>query len=251
MAKQRPTPRVAPKKTVKASPRPAAKPAVKPAAKPGKASSKAAGRTAPAVAAKKPSAVPAVPVPAQPKGLPPKAPVPAPPPARNLAVETFEKGFRAMQQRQFDQAAALFQEVIASWADEKELVERARVYLAVCARQVTPPDATPKSFEERVYAATLLVNKGAHQEGLTLLTALERERPQHDHVQYLLAVARAQLGDTPAALAHLRKAIGIKPSVRRLAAQDGDLEPLRTDPEFDVLLEASSRGPAGSERSGR
>ncbi|RPJ69498.1 MAG: hypothetical protein EHM24_18375 [Acidobacteria bacterium] len=163
----------------------------------------------------------------------------------------FEKGFRALQQRRFREAGELFTAVIAHYPDEKELLERTRVYLAVCARQAAPPDATPKTFEERLYAATLSVNRGAYDEGLSLLTSLEREQPENDHIQYLLAVVRAQRGEAEAALAHLQKAIDLRPSLRLQAGTDTDLEPLHDNDAFNSLLEAPPRPAVGRQRTGR
>ena len=246
MAKQRPTARVAPKKPVKSSPR-AARPAARAkAAAPAKAASRPSASTAPK---KKPvAAATATAPPLAPRGRTPTPPTAQP--GRNNAMEVFEKGFRALQQRQYAKAAELFNQVLTAYPEEKELHERVRVYLAVCARQTAPADATPKGFDERVYEATLSVNRGAFAEGLTLLTALEREQPEHDHIQYMLAVVRTQRGEPEAALIHLEKAIRLKPSLRLLAGQDLDLEPLHDDPAFEALLEAPPR-PAARERSGR
>ena len=253
MAKQRPNSRIAPKKLSKA-PAKIVKPAPKAAKAAHPARPPARRKAAPAPAAKK------TPAPAAKKTTGPAARNsassrrPAPPPPdltdRNLAVELFEKGFRSLQQRRFQEAAQLFNSVVVQYPDEKELIERTRVYLAVCARQAAPPDATPKTFEERVYAATLSVNRGAYDEGLSLLTSLEREQPEHDHVQYLLAVVRAQRGEAEAALAHLQKAIDLRPSLRLQAGTDTDLEPLHDSQAFNALLDPA-RPAAVRQRTGR
>ena len=63
------------------------------------------------------------------------APARAGPSSHDQAVEKFERGFQALQQRQFGKAAELLRAVLNDYADEKELQERARVYLAICERQ--------------------------------------------------------------------------------------------------------------------
>ncbi len=202
MAKQRPSSHVAPKKPSR-RPAKSAKPAPK-AAKAAHPSKTPARKAAAAPAAKKtpsPAAKRKI-VPAPRTGASMRKPAVSPArdlTDRNLAVELFEKGFRSLQQRRFQEAAQLFKTVVAQYPDEKELLERTRVYLAVCARHATPPDATPKTFDERLYAATLSVNRGAYDEGLSLLTSLERDQPEHDHIQYLLAVVRSQRGEAEAA----------------------------------------------------
>jgi tetratricopeptide (TPR) repeat protein len=255
MAKQRPSSRVAPKKLSKA-PAKAARPAAKAAkaAHAARAASAPSARRTPAPAAKKTPARAAKKTvrPAAKAGASPrKSALPAPDAGdRNMAVELFEKGFRSLQQRRFQEAAQLFNAVIAQYPDEKELLERTRVYLAVCNRHAAPPDATPKTFDERLYAATLSVNRGAYDEGLSLLASLERDQPDHDHVQYLLAVVRAQRGEADAALAHLQKAIDLRPSLRIQAGTDIDLEPLHDNQAFNTLLDPA-RVPAARQRTGR
>jgi tetratricopeptide (TPR) repeat protein len=167
--------------------------------------------------------------------------VPAGPSAHGQAVDLFERGFQALQQRQFGRAAELLASVVNDFADEKELQERARVFLAICERQVGVRDPKPRSFEERLNAATITVNRGAFAEGLTLFRKLEAEDPNNDHVQYMLSVTCASLGEIQQALAHLHQAIELAPENRIRAAQDPDLEPLRQDPGFAAVAEALPR----------
>ncbi len=152
------------------------------------------------------------------------------------AVETFERGFKALQQRQFERAAAALKAVIAGFPDEKEMQERARVYLAICERQAGGAGARPKSFEERVNAATVFINRGALDDGLRLLRDLESENAGNDHVQYLLTVAYTSAGDADKALSHLRRAIELNPENRFLSTADIDLEPLRRHASFPAAL---------------
>jgi len=158
---------------------------------------------------------------------------------RNLAVETFEKGFHALQRRQYGQAKELLHKLVTSYPDEKELHERARVYLAICERQAAATAAEPRTFEERLCAATMAINGGSYDSGLRMLQALERDHAEHDHVQYLLAIAHAGQGNAPTAIAHLKRAIELRPANRLQATQDADLEALRHDPAFLALLEAT------------
>lgn len=169
-----------------------------------------------------------------------RAPKGPPPPERTQrveAMETYERGVTALQQRKFGEAATLLQTVIDAYPDEKELHERARIYLAVCRRQAVPLDATPKTFEERLYAATLAINAGAYDDGLARLEALAGESPENDHVQFMLAVAHAQRGDLAKAWPALERAIDLNPENRFLARQDADLEALRREPQFRQIVE--------------
>jgi tetratricopeptide (TPR) repeat protein len=168
------------------------------------------------------------------RGGPGSVAAPIGPSSHDRAVEAFERGFHALQQRQFGKAAELLGSVVNNFADEKELQERARVYLAICERQA-PREAKPRSFDDRLHAATVIVNRGAFDEALGLLRRLENDDGGNDYVQYLLSVVYTAVGNAEQALAHLRKAIELAPENRFRALQDPDLEPLRHDPGFAAL----------------
>jgi len=154
------------------------------------------------------------------------------------AVELFERGFRALQQREYRKAAETLSSLVTSYPDEKELHERAKVFLAICKRQAAAA-AAPRTLEERLCAATLALNRGESTPAIRLLGDLAREHPDHDHVHYLLAIAHGSAGQRADALAHLRRAIELRPSNRLQAGQDADLEALRDDPAFHALLSGS------------
>lgn len=158
--------------------------------------------------------------------------------SHDAAVAAFERGFLALQRRQFDRAATAFEAVIGGFADEKDLQERARVYLDLCRRQAGQAAAGPRTVEERVNAATVAINRGTFDEALSLLRGLESENPDSDHVQYLLTVALVSTGAMDEALEHLRKAISLNPENRGLSLTATDLEPLRQHAGFSSAVEA-------------
>ena len=51
------------------------------------------------------------------------------------ARKDFDRGVSALQKKKFDEAERNFSDLIQKYPDEKELVDRARVYLAICERQ--------------------------------------------------------------------------------------------------------------------
>ncbi len=189
----------------------------------------------------RPKAKPAPPARRDPPTTAKQKPAPlAPPPLDpgRKAVELFEKGLRALQQRQHAKAGEFLSSLVTSYPDEKELHERARVFLAICKRQAAAAPS-PRTLEERLGAATLAINRGDAGQAIALLGGLAREHPEHDHVHYLLAIAHGAAGDRAVALAHLRRAIELRPSNRLQAGQDADLETLRGDPAFHALIDGS------------
>lgn len=157
------------------------------------------------------------------------------------AVALYEQGLVALQQRDYRRAADLFESVLDRYPEEKELHERVRLYLNICQRQKTRPEATPKTVQERLYASTLAINGGHYDQAISHLRLVRDEDPDNDHALYMLAVAHAQRGEHAEAMVHLERAIALNPENRARAKRDPDLEPLRQDEAFRATLDASAR----------
>ncbi|HXW06087.1 MAG TPA: tetratricopeptide repeat protein [Vicinamibacterales bacterium] len=166
----------------------------------------------------------------------------------------YEGAVRLLQRHEFAAAAEQFRAVIAGYPDERELLERARLYLRVCERETSrQPAASPRTPEERVYAATMALNSGDLKAALSYLRQALDENPSHDHGHYIMAVALTEARDFDEALAHLQDAVRLNPDNVGLARQDPDLEDLRARPEFTGILTTAQarRTPAPADRKAR
>jgi tetratricopeptide (TPR) repeat protein len=163
------------------------------------------------------------------------------------AVVLYERGLQALQGKRYRDAAEILKRVIAEFPEEKELHERAELYIRVCARQLTPPDATPKTPEEQVYAATLAVNAGAFDRAIALLTVALQQKKDNDSAEYMFGVVLSMKGDQHGALAHFARAVELNPDSRELLRKEPELEALRQTDELKALL-AAPPAPARKER---
>jgi tetratricopeptide (TPR) repeat protein len=84
-----------------------------------------------------------------------------------------------------------------------------------------------------------LLDRGKHAEAKRLLTDALDRYDDRSTLYYNLACAEAGLGETDAALEHLRAALDERPSLADEARRDPDLEPMRDDPRFSRLVAAS------------
>jgi outer membrane protein assembly factor BamD (BamD/ComL family) len=159
----------------------------------------------------------------------------------------YEQGLEALQRRAFDAAAATFREILSRYPDEREIHERARLYLKVCERETQRVRPAPSTPEEHLLSATVAMNSGDYDTALEHLRLAEQQRPDSDHAQYMRAVIAVARGDYSAALDRVRRAIELNPENRALARHDPDLEPLRPDEAFRLLVEP----PAGSSAARR
>lgn len=151
------------------------------------------------------------------------------------ALKIYEAGVTAVQKRKFAVAEKALNEIINDYPEERELQERARLYLTVCQRELHPTVSEPTSLDERVYAATVALNSGAVSIAVEHLKAVATEKPADPNVHYMLAVAYALSLDTPASIAHLERAIELNPDNRLLARQEPDFENIHEDDRFQEL----------------
>jgi tetratricopeptide (TPR) repeat protein len=158
-------------------------------------------------------------------------------PTYHEAVAMYERGLQALQRRDFGAAAAALRNVIERYPDERELLERARLYLKVCERELEPKEPAPKTADEWVYAATVSLNAGDEAAAVQHLQRALAVDASHDHAHYMMAVASMRRNDPDAALHHLHQAVTLNPENRGLARQDPDLDPLRDLPGFRAAVD--------------
>ncbi len=231
-----------------AKPAKPAKRTAKPAAKQRRlkpAATKPAAKLAPAAPAKvsakpapKPAAKAKAPPPAPPQPVAPAAP-PTPPkkPSFYEAIGIYEAGVRGLQRHDYAGAAESFRQVLQRYPEERELIERAQLYLRVCERETAQRPAGPKTTAERVYAATMALSAGDADAALGHVKSAIEQEPGSHHAHYMMAVIRSTRSETDQAVEHLRRAIELNPDSRSVARQDADLERLRQHPTVRTLLE--------------
>ena len=159
----------------------------------------------------------------------------------------YEQAVRTLQQHNYSKAADLLRHVMTSFPEERELIERSRMYLSLCERQLRPLMAEPENTAERLYAATLALNAGKLDDAMAHLERILQGEPSHDQALYMMAVAFAERDQVSDAIRYLQQAIEANPENRALARVDPDLDDLRDDDAVVALLEAPTVMRPGSE----
>lgn len=151
------------------------------------------------------------------------------------ARKDFDRGVAALQKKKVEEAERHFLDLIQKYPDEKELVDRARVYLAVCERRKQGPNPVLTEPEDFYYAALLEKNRGNVAEAIEHLKHAAKKNGG-GRVEFLLACCYAQTGDSDVALEHLKRAIEEDQRHRVLARHDRDFDPVRDTPAFQELM---------------
>lgn len=175
---------------------------------------------------------------AAPTPAPAAAPASARKPGFYEAVAVYERGVQGLQRHDFEGAAVFFRTVLERYPEERELLERARLFLSVCERETSRQPPVPKTAAERVYLATVALNSGDQAGALDHLRGALVEDPDSDHAHYIMAVALATTRNrADEALEHLQQAIALNPDNRSMARQDPDLDSLRDHSRFKNALD--------------
>lgn len=168
----------------------------------------------------------------------PKKVAPAPVGDRRYqqAVALFEKAVKALGKKDFDRTETHLNGLIESHADQPDLIERARAYLAMCERARGEAPARPRTFEELLNYGVVLHNRGEFREAVKHLRQAVSKHPKNEHALYCLAASQSRAGEMEAALKTLRSAIQANPASRTQARHDPDFETLRGEEVFLALV---------------
>jgi tetratricopeptide (TPR) repeat protein len=154
----------------------------------------------------------------------------------SAARKVYEKAIELFHKRDLDGAGRRFEELIADYGDEKDLADRARVYLKACGAAKKGRAAAAGAPDELFHAAVFEKNRGNVAKALELLKKLPGGRDEDGRIHYLAACCHAIAGDVEQALANLKKAIQADQQNRIQARLEADLAPLRGAPGFSELL---------------
>jgi hypothetical protein len=125
----------------------------------------------------------------------------------------------ALQRHAYAQAADMFRSITTKYPGERALLERVRVYLDLCERELR---RTPPADDDRADAlARSVVDDDADQ----------------DLAHYLLAAVAARRGAAEEALGHLARSVALSPEAGAQARFDTDFEALRSHDDFRRLTE--------------
>jgi tetratricopeptide (TPR) repeat protein len=162
-----------------------------------------------------------------------KAP-PPPDPKYTQAVQNYEGGLKAVQERKFDKAKGLLEKVLAG--PSKELADRARVHLNTCNQQLERGATSFKTAGEHYDYAVSLMNSGAYDDARAHMEKILKQNPRADFAFYGLALLDCLTNRSEDCLRNLGDAIKLNASNRFQARNDPDFRNMADDPRFTELL---------------
>jgi tetratricopeptide (TPR) repeat protein len=144
------------------------------------------------------------------------------------AMKDFHKG-------DFVKAAELLETFIEKYPAEREVVDRARAYLAIARKRPKKDTASMKGFDDYYHYSVIKANQGDHDGAVKLLQKALEFKEKEGLVNYLLADVHCLMGQPEPALDYLKKAIQKDKLFSTLAQNEPDFEPLWDDKKFKLL----------------
>jgi tetratricopeptide (TPR) repeat protein len=151
-----------------------------------------------------------------------------------LAVQHYLAAVHLLQQGKFDKALASFEKLLP--AAPAELVERCKMYISTCQRQMEQHSLTFLTPEEHYDYAVSQLNTGYYEEAREQFNNILAAYPKADYAYYGLALLDAMAGRTQDCLRNLGRAIELNPKNRLQARVDNDFQSMADDPRFTELL---------------
>lgn len=151
------------------------------------------------------------------------------------ALTAYSQAMKAFHKGEYQKAAEMLKEFLEKHIIEKELVDRAQVYLSICQEQQKDKIIKLKTFDDYYQYSVYKINNGEYEEGLKLLNKALEIKPQEGKIFYLMADACCLMGKTNECLEYLKKAIQNDKYFKILAQNEKDFESLREDKKFVLL----------------
>lgn len=150
----------------------------------------------------------------------------------SLAIKAFRKGDCLKAKEHFE---ALFEK----HATEKELIDRAKIYLAICENRLKKDSIPLKTFEDFIQYSVYKLNQEDFTETIKLLELARTKQPREGKAVYLMALAYCQMGDVDKCLESLKEAVRMDKFFGILARNELKFEPVWEDKKFKIITKAA------------
>lgn len=144
------------------------------------------------------------------------------------AVKTFRKG-------DYTKAKELLEAFIEKHATEKELVDRAKIYISICANRLVKESIPLQTSEDYYQYAVYKLNQQDYAQALTLLTKAREKGPKEGKILYLMSLVYCQMDNTDKCLETLKEAIRLDKFFGILAQNESAFESIWEDKKFRVI----------------
>ncbi|NIO49854.1 MAG: tetratricopeptide repeat protein [Candidatus Aminicenantes bacterium] len=151
------------------------------------------------------------------------------------ALSAYSQAMKSFHKGDYKKADELIKAFLDKHGSERELVDRARIYLTVSAARQSKEKVLLKTFDDYYQYGVFKTNYGDYEEALKLLEKAREMKPKEGKILYLMADIYCLKGENEKCLEHLKKAIQLDKYFSILARNEKDFEPLWEDKKFKLI----------------
>jgi tetratricopeptide (TPR) repeat protein len=151
------------------------------------------------------------------------------------ALAAFAEAMKEFHKGRLEKAKELLEAFLEKHDTEKELVDRAKMYLQMTREKGKKETVSLKTIDDYVYHSIYKINSGGHEEALKFLEKALDMKEEEGRIYYLMADAHILMGKAEEAMECLKKAFQKDKVYRILAQNEIDFEPLWND-KFKLMI---------------
>lgn len=155
------------------------------------------------------------------------------------SITAFEHVMKVFHKRDRDYAKA--SELLVAYMEkhdsENELVDRAKMYLKICAGHVKKEKESLKTFDDYYQNGIFAANHGENELALKMLTKAQSMKPKEGKVFYLMSSVYCQMDQLEKCFEQLERAVDLDSYFAVLAQNEEDFSSLKEDEKFKLITE--------------
>ena len=151
------------------------------------------------------------------------------------ALNAYTQAMKAFHKGDFARSSQLLKTFKEKYSAEKELVDRAQIYLSIYEERKEKEKVQLKTLDDYFQYSVYKMNQGGYEEALKMLEKARQMNPKEGKTLYLMAEVYCLMGNKEKCLDHLKKAIQMDKFFAILAQNENDFEDIREDKKFKLI----------------
>ncbi len=139
--------------------------------------------------------------------------------------------------RDYVKASELLVAYMEKHDSENELVDRAKMYLKICAGHVKEEKVSLKTFDDYYLNGVFEANNGEYEVALKMLTKAQSMKPKEGKIFYLMSSVYCQMDQPEKCFEQLKRAVDLDSYFAVLAQNEEDFSSLKEDEKFKIITE--------------
>ncbi len=150
------------------------------------------------------------------------------------ALTAFEQVMKVFHKGDYNKTSELLGAFLEKFDSEKELVDRAKMYLKICDEHMQKDKVVLKTFDDYYQNGIFKANHGEYELALEMLTKAQSMEPKEGKIFYLMSSVYCLMDQPEKCLEHLERAIALDSYFAVLAQNETDFSSLKEDEKFKL-----------------